>query len=747
MCAQNGTDPRVEDVVLVLGDWLVDEHWVFGIHRSSTASRTGDMHLRALHLRDSVVQAFCGAGRSAYFLQQLYCREGMSPSTGMVGLGFWHRLDDDTLCSLFDPFANPNNLFRLTPYATSARPEGVDLINMNNALNWDKGDADRDKREYTTRIIRVYRSDRGRIRYDRLDWEPPLRPVTWDDTALEKLTALVSKHLEGKRVQAVVLKDMRKGTVTKELVEWLVGLAPTKDARWYISSKEWKPEWLDKLSGVKLRLYMIPQVAANEAIRKKFLSCWLARSGRPSREALQIIKKLATDNHAETIFVLPGDFKAFVYQDDGTGVVQSTPRPVPLDIDMGGASIIFPAMLACMEHDAIKALSLQELTSAALETASEWVRFEARRVRDARAWKPNHASPENVAFKRLQDAYHGRATLTPDQFGDAAPFVWEDENDEWKQSLKDNGVITRPSGREFQLWRSMIEVENYVCCDVVRRKLLHDLMQGIDTFAHRAQHHASCMLVAGPGTGKSFLAQKLADAAGLDFLEFNITQLRTKSDIIGCFDRIKNEQEKGSRLLVFMDEINAYLDGKPVYSAFLTPLEDGRYVSDGSTVMIKPCLWVFAGTERPGTKTMDDESRHGTAEKAEKGSDFESRLTLGVVDLTTKSKSPHDAADFGDLERIYLAVSLLKLEFSEVDRISDAVLRVFRNLEPSIKARDVKFFVRRFKDVQYGRVTARNVPENWPMDRENVTEEAWRKEVKEKSISDEPNIRIVTGRR
>ncbi len=36
-------------IVLVVGDWFVDEHWVCGVHRSATGSRTGQAHFRALH--------------------------------------------------------------------------------------------------------------------------------------------------------------------------------------------------------------------------------------------------------------------------------------------------------------------------------------------------------------------------------------------------------------------------------------------------------------------------------------------------------------------------------------------------------------------------------------------------------------------------------------------------------------------------------------------------------------------------
>lgn len=54
--------------ILLLGDWVVDDNWVTGIHRSSTASRIGPSHFRSLHNKESTVQGFCGAGQTASLL-------------------------------------------------------------------------------------------------------------------------------------------------------------------------------------------------------------------------------------------------------------------------------------------------------------------------------------------------------------------------------------------------------------------------------------------------------------------------------------------------------------------------------------------------------------------------------------------------------------------------------------------------------------------------------------------------------
>lgn len=167
-------------VCLVVGDWFVDEHWVCGVHRSSASSRTGRSHLRALHSVSSTVRAFCGAGRSAQFLHYLYACSGLDKALcSLIGLGFWHRTDTKDLTSLFDPRTPAQTPYRLTsPELVS--PDGIELINMNDALNMrDEGFLEdehirwRDKREYTTRIIRIYtQGERDQIVYDRLDWEP-----------------------------------------------------------------------------------------------------------------------------------------------------------------------------------------------------------------------------------------------------------------------------------------------------------------------------------------------------------------------------------------------------------------------------------------------------------------------------------------------------------------------------------------------------------------------------------------------
>ena len=746
------------ECVLVVGDWFVDEHWVFGVHRSSSSSRTGQAHLRALHRPRSNVQAFCGAGRSAFFLHQLYRNDQGAPLRQVVGLGFWHGADTGALRSLFDPRAHPQTLYRLTLPAL-AQPNGIELINMNDALNSKLTREERDKREYTTRIIRRYRpAERDQVIYERLDWERVTGSVTWNESTLEALAGLLSSGVRGHKVCAVVVKDLVKGAVTLEIVKWLVARPELSGARWYVSSKRWQPGWLGDLKHVDLRVLMVPQVSAQEAVRRKELSCWIAKSGRPSREAVALIDGLARESGARSVVLLPEGFSALVYLPAANQcVVQPLRAPERIAVDMGGASIIFPAIVACSEH-AADSLQPQERLSLALRATYEWVHAEGERVLNPLKWEPD---PLNWAWTdtltKLRNLVRGQATANGwklPSFGIVRELSWTQEEDAWKDALKDVGIVARrqDKGGELQLWRAMSEVDGYVCCVETTRKRLRELVHGIQAFAKAPRHHASSMLLASPGTGKTFLAKQLARAADLRFVPFNITQMRSKGDILACFDTIAATQAENpeKRLLVFVDEINAELDGGAVYGAFLTPLEEGSYVRSGRAFSIHASAWVFAGTQHPAHVEPDD-----TPEKQSKGSDFVSRLTLGVVDLgkdrsrqqdhrnVTEMKEADRAVALRALEHVYLGASLLKAEFSDVRQVSELVLRAFWELPLAARVRDVKHFVRRFKDIQYGRVTARNVPDGWPSDDEGEVASRWKGWVDSRKYSDKPDVDII----
>jgi hypothetical protein len=617
-------------------------------------------------------------------------------------------------------------------------------------------------------MIRIYTNDgTGNVIYDRLDWEPKTPvgqfasgEVKWKER-LKKLEELILNKLNGRPVRAVIIKDLQKGAINKEVINRISSMKLGNPA-WFISSKRWKPDWLVENLGdkVDLRLVMIPQVAAETAIRKsQKLTCWITHSGRPSKEAVEAIEELATLTRTKTLVILPDKFSTLACKCDAGKVlscaVQSEVMPERITVEMGYASIVFPALIACMSDYFKEQLDLEAQMNLAFRAAYEWVECEAQRVLDPGKWQcdPAKWAPDRTqALAQIRARLHRQTQQDPIKpFGKVKSKDWNEESGEWKEALTDVGIIQRGPRKEIELWRAMPEVEGYVCCEETMRDDLRRLLRGIESFAKQPRYHASCMLVASPGSGKTFLAKRLAETAGLQFIPFNITQMRAKADILECLDTIVavQAQNSDSQFLVFIDEINAKLENAFVYGAFLTPLEDGTYVHSGRTFTIRPCVWVFAGTRHPNTSSATGvNGRSLSSESPEKGSDFVSRLTLGLVNLTSirgtkPAKRKHARPNNEAIEKVYLGVNMLRHEFPDVRSVSELVLRAFSELPEGTSVRDIKHFVRRFSDIQYGEVTARSVPDRWPGDSKGRALAKWNDWKRQKTYSDVADVKIV----
>lgn len=671
--------------ILVVGDWFVDEHWVTGIHRSSSSSRTGQAHYRALHNLNSTVESFCGAGLTASLLYQV--KEDNERLCSITGLGLWHEEDTDLLREMFDfDRLRGQTLFKLTRNEPKI-PSGVKLCNIYPLLTKQE-----QEQVCTTRIIRIYHSSKGGdIRYNRIDWELP--SVSFDKHKLENIGRLELPE----KVDAVVIKDLGKGVVSEELIEILV--AKYKEAKWFVSTKAWAPEWFAKLQEVDLRLLLIPQVAAQEAIREGKLSCWITRGGYIDSLAIgQIEEIIATvrNHHSLLLVILPRGFSAIAYAptagsiDKCDCVIQSEASLHPPMIPMGMASIFLPALITALlrKYDDI---NLKEIIEKSLRHTYKWVKSQGERI-----LKPEEWDPTTNIFMSDEDQNIGNDII---HFG-FKNILLSQEKEMWKESMKNVGVINND---RFELWRSMVEVDSYVCCVQEKRRELSKLIRGVEKyFSGEMNHHVGCMLIAAPGSGKTHLVRRLAESFNIKFLPFNITQMCDKSDIIKSFDTVitTQSQNRNIPILVFVDEINGKLNGEHVYDAFLAPLEDGIYIRDGMTFHIDPCLWIFSGTEDP--RYLNDPDL-----VSEKGSDFISRLTMGLMNIKET-----DGGDYQQIENVYLGVSLLRREFPDIRFITNKVFWAFQMMPVTIRARQLRHFIKSFKDIQYGVVSSKNVPKD-----------------------------------
>ena len=286
---------------------------------------------------------------------------------------------------------------------------------------------------------------------------------------------------------------------------------------------------------------------------------------------------------------------------------------------------------------------------------------------------------------------------------------------EWEQATKCVGCIRGSKKADkieyrIELWRAMTEVDGYICMTDNKREALHRLVTELKLFRRRPRKRSrSCMVAAPPGSGKTYLVECLGESIGYDaLLQFNITQLYSREALLACFDQISTTQARnpGKPLLVFFDEINAELEGRPVYDIFLAPIDSGVYVRAEKNFQIRPCFWIFASTEDSSNQKIV----HGGDEKGTKYIDFKSRLDM-EINLTEIRTEEADIEKLG-IERVYTGVAILVKVFQDVREVSSQVLKILCNIGPCLTVRQFVYFIRSFKEIKRGRVSFENIPKD-----------------------------------
>jgi hypothetical protein len=735
--------PEKQKRILLVGDWVVEERWVTGVHRSATSSRTGQRQLRSLHGLCSTVQSLSSAGRIATVLHRI----SHGKLYKVLGVGLWRLDDDDALSAMLEANAGKGK----TPYQISrCKERPVKCCKLFNLAKDLKAQADkahekqRDSKQPadselecydTTHVFRIYQQTGAKTELlERVDWQLPGNKSACIPGP-KCLIALEKWVNEEGPPDAVVIKDVQKEVVTTELIKWMAEKwkkTARRQIPWYVSSKAWRPDWLNDLKKVNLRLLLIPEVAAKSAVESEELDldCWITRVGEPSQGAMREMDDLGT-RFKSLIVVLPEDLNLLAHdyskrrgknqgvkgQVKDNGIVYREPRRPPFVGLLPMASVFFPAFIARdLAHDHPSDRALDQSLRQSLAYTRKWMKD----VYSHLEHPENPKTGDELVFDPEKNYETQEEDRLPGKWD--KKVVWPEVRKKWKAALSVNGIVESNADPRIELRRSMTTLDGYVCCVDSKRNTLHQLANQINGFLHQqkaARQHRSYMLIAEPGTGKSYLVKCLANALRLHPLQFNITQMLSKHDILDCFDTIvtTQAQQKDTPVLAFFDEINGLVDGQHVYDAFLAPIGDSSYVRAGKAFHIEPCIWMFAGTNSPLTGNPDHDRQI-------KASDFVSRLTLSQpFSLAINPSNPDQVAELC-LERVYVGVSLIKRFFPDVHRMSQDVLELFHCLPTSLSVRDLEHFVESFTEVQFGEVKRANIP-TASLQRLNINAALW----------------------
>ena len=634
--------------VIVIGDGVIDEYWPLSRHRSETSSFTGLSHYRA---DAQAFRALCGAGHVA---RVLYASTRNHEERGyqFIGVGNWAANDTNLIKHLVHGGATPqcpaNRIVHGIASDMCADDPEVELLSLYEA------------RGVTTRALRTYMEGSQKLeQIERIDFgvnptesmptaDPPdqLRNIKGDCT--------------------IVLDDLNKGVVNEHLVGQLHSTFPK--ARWYVKTKNSNAKWLASLKGQLDLLLLGPEVS----LRLNPWGGWV-RNGRPSLQAMETIEKHTGKN----IVLLSEDGAMVAKTAAGKCVVASSGDPITLE------RLAWPS--------AVFGLWVWQLI-----LGRQWVDT-----------MPLEILTEAEALSRFDGLKSTRDRFTPTVW--PAPS-WTDESVEWEAARNDMGIIApgTPEAR-LDIWRGEACLPGYVCCVNEKREVLERIGRQISTFSNSKSSRrasVSILIQADPGSGKTMLARTLADAFGLRFLRYDLTQMTSRDALSDIFDEIATRQADGEEnLLVLVDELNALVGVQPAFGVFLAPLEEGIFVRRNRSFALRPCVWIFAGTMGEGEKPP----------KSDKQSDFISRMTLheeiDIASIRKRAKGDTNRVDSqAKLEQVYLGALMIRRYFPEVRRVSKDVLKIFHDLNPSDQpARTIRRTVAGLENVSFGVVRLGNV--------------------------------------
>lgn len=814
--------------VVLIGDWYIDENWLFARQKLKHSSHPGDIHYKAMHknLTRRII-SLCGTPDLLQVMRCYFLK--LKKPIEFISFGTWNKEDTFRmkciLCKKADPqFLTPYTIKNVEeikdisdgkvlkcPY-TKKKPEKNDPCNLKliNLFNENKSD------EFysTNRVIRCYEGlDVPHLRY-RFDW---ILPVSRDDLDYDG----IRENLKGFEIEGIVIEDHGLGIFNDDCLQALCDCVGenSDETKWFIRTKVENPQWFEVLK----KRDIVPSLILTDfhmATHKKGERRWFYENqlGRVALELLgemtgdfiyehRVLKCATNTIKSESAAVLLENNTAFAKENNFCFGAFQLPGKKQA-INKGRTTVFYAALIAqrlerdCKKFNKFSPLFkknsnlnyIENYTQSYINQKCENLKKkgyyddkELKRKITSQIKKIDNTFNEKEAedclkiyseicaevfYRALDCAYKWSQSASKFWYEQGEFFYGDYETaldsllnrmsiediklslnkkvavekysklwDDWNDSSKGLGIVN--SEEKLQIWRGEGVLSNYISVGGQKRNKINDLVSDIATFYYDPfpQHPLSCFLIAAPGWGKSFLAKCLAKYFKMEYLEFSIAQMATSRDLINCLATLSSVQNRTqNKALVFIDEINAQIEGNDVISLLLSPLWDGTFIIDGRSYRLNPAVWIFASTE-----PLED-----LVEKI-KGSDFASRLSGPIIQLDyLGEKEAFSKEDWAKIKRIvmledeeeyrnkmysadslyitkfknkssttiqteqvYLMAKLLITKWGSINPIQKKVLDLFHDLLPINGIRSLEFFASKFEEIKEGKIVASNVPKIW----------------------------------
>jgi hypothetical protein len=252
-------------------------------------------------------------------------------------------------------------------------------------------------------------------------------------------------------------------------------------------------------------------------------------------------------------------------------------------------------------------------------------------------------------------------------------------------------------------------INDYLAYDSTEIKQTCDINKLLRDYTNDSKRHkpTSICVFGQPGAGKSFLVEQLAKRMSESYgselepelLTFNVSQMKSTSELIDAWHRVRDAVLRDKLPFVFFDEFDCAYDKQKLgwLKYFISPMQDGTFIGErGHLHQIGKAVFIFAGglyesmTDfRDGIQVGETKEKIKNYDKRKsdlrecKQPDFVSRIR-GFINVAGPNKR-RDGGMLHYLRRATLLRTTLVKKFNvgkdDFIDIDDRVLSAFINVE------------------------------------------------------------------